>query len=215
MDQKAVRKQSLLEFIELYRQFPCLWRVKSVEYRDRNKKREAYDILIEKYKEIDTNATQQIVKNKIDSLRGAFRKELKRMKESRRSGAGSEEIYQPHLWYFEHLTFLTDHETPRDAVSSIDDVNALNSPEPEMCLHQAQQKTVYEKRSGGNLAEEDLKIVSAKLDSANIEDKFDVNGKNITNKLRTLSSKTAIVTEKLLSDSIREYYSTFSVHTVK
>lgn len=120
MDHKETYKQFLIDFIESYKLFPCLWRVKSVEYRDRNKKNEAYAVLLKKYKEIDKNATTQTVKNKIDSLRGAFRKEIKKIKESQRSGAGTDDIYQPNLWYFQYLIFLSDQETPRESVSSID-----------------------------------------------------------------------------------------------
>jgi sulfatase maturation enzyme AslB (radical SAM superfamily) len=36
----------LIEFIEEYKKFPCLWRIKSVEYRDRNLKNKAYEHLL-------------------------------------------------------------------------------------------------------------------------------------------------------------------------
>lgn len=122
MDQKAINKNFLIEFIEMYRQFPCLWRIKSLEYRDRDKKNKAYEVLLKKYKEIDINATRQTIKNKIDSLRGAFRKELKKVKDSQRSGSGTDDIYNPHLWYFQYLSFLTDQETARTSISSMDKI---------------------------------------------------------------------------------------------
>ncbi|KAL1488693.1 hypothetical protein ABEB36_014492 [Hypothenemus hampei] len=114
-------KQFIIDFIEIYREFPCLWRVKSVEYRDRIKKNQTYGVLLEKYKEMDNNATLHTVKNKIHSLRGAFRKELKKIKDSQRSGAGADELQQPRLWYFNYLIFFRDQETPRETVSNIDD----------------------------------------------------------------------------------------------
>lgn len=48
------------------------------------------------------------------------RKEIKKIKDSQRSGAGEDEIYKPHLWYYEPLLFLLDQETPRQRVSSHD-----------------------------------------------------------------------------------------------
>lgn len=50
---------------------------------------------------------------KIDSLRGSFRKELKKVIQSQES-TGGDEVYQPRLWYFEKLLFLVnpDQEAP-------------------------------------------------------------------------------------------------------
>ena len=45
------------EFIELYRNNECLWRVKSKSYIDGNKKNEAYQTLLGKLKEYDAEAT--------------------------------------------------------------------------------------------------------------------------------------------------------------
>lgn len=115
-----MNKIFLVEFIEEYKKFPCLWRIKSEEYRDRNLKNKAYEHLLNKMKEVDADANIQMVKNKIDSMRGCFRKELKKIKDSQRSGAGEEDIYTPHLWYFKNLIFLKDQETPREGISSID-----------------------------------------------------------------------------------------------
>lgn len=36
------------EFIELYRQIECLWKIKSGEYMDKHKKNAAYEVLAEK-----------------------------------------------------------------------------------------------------------------------------------------------------------------------
>lgn len=72
-----------------------------------------------KLQEIDETATKETVVKKVDSLRSNFRKELKKIKESKRSGAGTENVYIPKLWYFEKLQFLLDQETPRSGVSNI------------------------------------------------------------------------------------------------
>lgn len=48
------QKQWLTEFIEIYKNEPCLWQNKSKEYRDRDLKLAACKILLEKFKEVDT-----------------------------------------------------------------------------------------------------------------------------------------------------------------
>ena len=45
-----------IEFIDIYRENPCLWKVKSKEYSDR-----AYDLLVEKMREKDKEATREFV----------------------------------------------------------------------------------------------------------------------------------------------------------
>lgn len=111
----------LTEFIELYKSYPCLWRVKSKEYSDRDKKNLAYDALVHKYKEIDASANREKVTKKINSLRTVYRKELAKVNKSNRSGAGEDEVYKPTLWYFDLLRFINDHETPRESKNTMDE----------------------------------------------------------------------------------------------
>lgn len=90
-------KDFLLSFIEHYKNFPCLWKVKSKEYSDKHKKSAAYDVLVNKMQEVDPNATRESVVKKINNLRSAYRKEMKKVIASKRSGAGEDEVYIPNL----------------------------------------------------------------------------------------------------------------------
>ncbi|XP_067135388.1 uncharacterized protein [Centruroides vittatus] len=110
----------LEEFLKIYESEPCLWHVKNKEYHDRSKKEAAYLRLIEKLKEIEPNANKESVVKKINNIRSAYRKEIKKIKASIKSGAGTEDIYKPKLWYFELLRFLDDQDTPRSSRSNID-----------------------------------------------------------------------------------------------
>lgn len=116
-------KEFMVQFIELYRSFSCLWKVKSKEYSDRNAKSQAYDILIEKMRTVEESANRETVVKKINSLRTTYRKELKKVLSSEKSGAGADDVYVPHLWYFDLLSFFRDQETPRTSVSNMDDDN--------------------------------------------------------------------------------------------
>lgn len=106
-------KAQTIEFIELFREKECLWRVKSKDYSNRLKKERAYDELLEFVKTFYPDANRDTVCSKINNLRSSFRKENKKLRASELSGAGAEEIYEPSLFYFESMRFLYDSETPR------------------------------------------------------------------------------------------------------
>ena len=83
------------EFIDLYRQLPEVWKVKSDAYRNRNLKNLAYEKLIEKLKEVEPNADREMVREKINVLRSAYRRELKKVIASYKSGTGNErDVYK-------------------------------------------------------------------------------------------------------------------------
>ncbi|XP_073416313.1 uncharacterized protein [Dendrobates tinctorius] len=100
----------LIEFIEMYRSLPCLWKVKSSDYSNRQKKTEAYEKLLSLCKSVCPSATVELVKHKIANLRTVFKKELKKVESSIQSGASGDEVYIPRLWYFDLLKFTIDQE---------------------------------------------------------------------------------------------------------
>lgn len=108
------------EFFQIYKDLPELWHVKSEVFKNRNKKRIAWEKLFEKYKEIEPNANIENVKQRINNIRSVFRRELKKIEESTRSGADADELYIPNLWYFEDLEFLRDQELQISGTSTIE-----------------------------------------------------------------------------------------------
>jgi hypothetical protein len=67
--------------------------------------------LIDKSKEVDREATKDMVAKKINSFRTVYRKDLSKVKNSMRSGAG----------YLDLLSFLNDQEQPRLSMANIED----------------------------------------------------------------------------------------------
>ncbi|KAL4706056.1 hypothetical protein ACJJTC_001654 [Scirpophaga incertulas] len=116
-DVRNYSKEFLTQFIDLYKSLPTLWKIKSKEYSDRNKKNEPYHLMIEKLKKVEPNATRDTVTKKINSLRSSRRKEKKKVKDSLKSGTSTDDVYQPSLWYYELLDFVDDQETARDPIS--------------------------------------------------------------------------------------------------
>lgn len=116
---KVKEREFIVECIQLYRELPCLWNVKSKQYHDRDKKNTAYETLLSKYKEMFPQANKDDVKKKFNSLRTNYRKELKKHLQSMKSGCGTDDIYQPTLWYYNEMAFLQDQESASDSQSSI------------------------------------------------------------------------------------------------
>ncbi|CAJ0929772.1 unnamed protein product [Ranitomeya imitator] len=109
------------ELIEMYRSLPCLWQIKSAEYSNRNKKREAYGKLVALFKQHNPceKVDESVVRKKIQGLRTVYKKELNKVVKSMKSGAATDEVYVPSLWYYDLLGFTRDQELPRTMVSSM------------------------------------------------------------------------------------------------
>ncbi|KAK5648065.1 hypothetical protein RI129_002957 [Pyrocoelia pectoralis] len=91
-DSRYWSKEVVTNFIEIYKNHPCLWKIKSKDYTNRNLKNAAYNELVDFCKTINPEANRDYVVKKIQSFRGSFRKELRKMEDSKRSGAGTDDI---------------------------------------------------------------------------------------------------------------------------
>ena len=109
-------RQQTNVLIELMQLHPCLWQVKSTEYRDRDKKRNALQSI---RNQLNSNVTEDIISRKIVTLRGQYRREMRSLLQSSRSGAGSDDLYVPKLWCFSSLKFLGDGDEPRPSKTNI------------------------------------------------------------------------------------------------
>jgi hypothetical protein len=100
----------LTKFLEEYREMPVLWQVRSADYSSRTKRDEAWDLLVQLTREKVPEADLCFVKKKVDSIRASFRKEMRRVRESKRSGLSADDVYKPTLWYFDLLLFTADQD---------------------------------------------------------------------------------------------------------
>lgn len=107
-DFRTYSHELLTEFIEAFRNNPCLWKIRSNDYKDKNLKLQAYNNLLEIIRKVERDATIENVKKKINSLRAGFRKEHKKVQDSKKTGSGTDQVYVPKLWYYSQLEFLKD-----------------------------------------------------------------------------------------------------------
>lgn len=98
MDTRYMSKEFVTGFINLYQNYPCLWQIKCKDYMNKNLKNMAYEKLLEFSQKTIPNANREFVTKKIQNLRNAFRKEMRKVQASKRSGASNEEVYEPTLW---------------------------------------------------------------------------------------------------------------------
>ncbi|XP_069583110.1 nucleolin-like [Ranitomeya imitator] len=134
-DQEFVR-----ELIDMYRSLPCLWKIKSADYSNRYKKKAAYEKLVALYKQ--HHPTEKVdennVRKKIQALRTVYKKELNKVEKSMKSGAGTDDVYVPKLWYYELLAFTRDQEIPRPSKT----VTSLCAPSAEEILPESPDEHV-------------------------------------------------------------------------
>ncbi|XP_059217266.1 uncharacterized protein LOC131996768 [Stomoxys calcitrans] len=114
-------KDFMIEFFDVLKNENAIWQTKSEKYKDKLEKQKSWEKLVTKWKEVDKNASVDLVKKKYNCLRTTYRRELQKMRKSERSGAGAEDIYVPSLWYFDHLNFLLDQETQLEGISTFDE----------------------------------------------------------------------------------------------
>uniref|UniRef100_A0A182W0U3 MADF domain-containing protein n=1 Tax=Anopheles minimus TaxID=112268 RepID=A0A182W0U3_9DIPT len=216
------------EFIELYKSFPCLWHQQSKQYE--HQKQKAYAALVQKYREVDPQASKETVKRKINALRTGYRKQLKRL--NRPSKAGTNR--QPTWWYFELFHFLDDYpqwlkqeervestnlesqnmdnveyenySDDGDGSKGMDDVYESASPRhaaqwTESCSSGSQGPS----QPIGIKTDDDLEaLVKQKLNTILQNDPSIVYGKHVAHKLRSLGEQQNKFAQKLINDIIFE-----------
>ncbi|XP_061397392.1 uncharacterized protein LOC133333076 [Musca vetustissima] len=112
------------DFIQEYRNNPCLWKADSVNYKNRSKRQEAYMKLIDVAAKHGEHYNVERTKQKINNLRCAFRHQLKKYNELKSKGE-KEEPYCPKRKYFESLMFLKDEETTIDKRTKQDNIGEV------------------------------------------------------------------------------------------
>lgn len=102
-------RADVLRLIDLYKQHECLWQVTDKDYTNRRVRRTSLNAVA---KELSTTmrcvVRPEYVMKKMHTLRAQLRREVKAMKASQWSGAGTDVHTAPKLWCYNALTFLDD-----------------------------------------------------------------------------------------------------------
>ncbi|KAH8385015.1 hypothetical protein KR093_010040 [Drosophila rubida] len=140
------------QFFRLYRSMPELWLANSKNYRNRKLKAQSYERLLQHLRHADPNSNIHMLKRKINNLRTSYRRELRKVLESKALGQRQGDDYVPSLWYFNELDFLYDEETG--------EAQTLLEPEHEHELESEpqsdqQQQHGYEEAEGEEFVEDE------------------------------------------------------------
>ena len=87
------KRSDISLLISLYREYPVMWNVKLKEYKDRNAKELAYRKIQKVFENHTENITLEQIKKKIHTLRSQYRREIKLITESQKSGMGADDVY--------------------------------------------------------------------------------------------------------------------------
>ncbi|XP_073963024.1 uncharacterized protein [Choristoneura fumiferana] len=221
-DFRTYSHELLTEFIEAFRNNPCLWKIRSNDYKDKNLKLQAYNNLLEIIRKVERDATIENVKKKINSLRAGFRKEHKKVQDSKKTGSGTDQVYVPKLWYYSQLEFLKDQgqgeqstdnidsseqETANDNENTFDAEHSENDTQSTICNVSSPAtpatsaaSSARRKRHGNAAIEDTISLIGKRLQ--NPDDEYDAIGKNVVIKLRNMTAIQQGIAEKLINEVI-------------
>lgn len=173
----------------------------------------AFQHLIEKCKEIYPGADLAYVKKKIESLRNSYRRELRKIRKSTRTGSSTDEVYVPSLWYFNLLQFTSDQEEARAGISSLnsppdsltDESLMTEPPSPSNSSDAPSQKstsTVRNKKETTTLAQKKAKFLD--IASNELQNRYTSKeqafGDSVAHDLEKMEELQGIIAKKLISE---------------
>ncbi|XP_072397837.1 uncharacterized protein [Diabrotica undecimpunctata] len=96
------------KLIILYENYPCLYNIKSSQYHNKIKRIQALEDIKNNLMDENKFITVDAIKKKIHGIRSQYLTEINKIKKSEASGASTDDIYVPKLWFFDMAYFLND-----------------------------------------------------------------------------------------------------------
>lgn len=109
-------KEIVLEFLEYFEIESLIWNPGHALHKNRNEVHDAWKRIQEK---LSIQITIPELKKKKDSLMASFRTCLQKVRASKRTGTGANEVYKPTWFAFEKMeSFLKERDQPRLTLNS-------------------------------------------------------------------------------------------------
>uniref|UniRef100_A0A6P7HC60 Uncharacterized protein LOC114348966 n=1 Tax=Diabrotica virgifera virgifera TaxID=50390 RepID=A0A6P7HC60_DIAVI len=100
-------EENTQNLLEMYHERPVLWNSRLADYKDRNKRRDA---LLEI--SVSFGVEKEEIEKKIRYLLSHFAREVKKEKDSEKSGNGTVETYKSKWFAYKLMEFLKDKNKP-------------------------------------------------------------------------------------------------------
>jgi hypothetical protein len=107
------------QLIMVYETHPCLFDPKHKFYSNKHARADALGKIVVDLKTFNPKVEVEDVKKKWNNLRSQFSHEHHKVLASERSGMGTEDLYEPSVWWYEKLQFLLPHIRARKSTSSL------------------------------------------------------------------------------------------------
>ena len=100
-----------LALIQLYRESPCLWDKTHRHYKNTKVTFDAIQAIKNKLCLYNPEITENEIRRRIKTLRGQYRRELNAEEEdAQKSDRRPDDVFEPKLWCYKHLKFLSGEE---------------------------------------------------------------------------------------------------------
>lgn len=111
-------KEQISVLINAYKEETCLYAIQSPNYHNKHLRAEALMRVCNAVNNVRLNTTTKECQTKFHNLRNQFNVENAKRRSSIKSGAGTNDIYVPSLWYFNSMLFLEEYYGMRKTKSS-------------------------------------------------------------------------------------------------
>jgi hypothetical protein len=106
-------KEQMLDLIEQYELRECLWNIMSKDYKNQNKKKEAWQEI-----SFPTGVDVGSSEKKTKSLLAQYRRERRKVADAKKSGSDADDIKVRKWFAYQRFTFLDEINKPRKTKES-------------------------------------------------------------------------------------------------
>ncbi|KAF5305331.1 hypothetical protein FQR65_LT18734 [Abscondita terminalis] len=148
--------------------FPCLYDCKHKFYSNHHARVQALIEIRRRLMEAHPSITIESddIKRKITNLRSQLTAEIRKNKKSQKSGVGTEEIYEPTIWWFSHIQYLIPYLRTRSSESNLSQKENVEAEDSEEIVITSETEDISSQMSStsskSNINENLLKPESSK-----------------------------------------------------